>query len=86
MQVLVAVLSSALGIHEPGVTYEEITGPIDAPRPGDDWAGDPDVTSIGAAPDGQRALSGPTADRRPQYAWHAPLLIADLLDGRAGAR
>jgi hypothetical protein len=78
VHVLVAVLSSALGIHEPGVTYQEITGPAESTRGGDDWAGDPDVTSIGGDPatDGAIALRPPTAEA---YAWHAPLLIADLL-------
>ena len=73
---LIAVLASALGIHEPGVTYQEITGPPEPSR-GDDWAGDPDVASIGAA-----ATVDETAVRPPtpaEYAWHAPLLIADLL-------
>lgn len=74
---LIAVLSSALGIHEPGVTYAEIVGPPDPSR-ADDWAGDPDVTSIGADPtiDEAMTLRPPTA---AEYAWHAPLLIADLL-------
>jgi hypothetical protein len=51
--VLLAVLASALGIHEPAVTYP-------APEPPED--------PLAAAP--------PTwAD----YAWHAPLVVADLL-------
>jgi hypothetical protein len=79
---LIAVLSSALGIHEPGVTYQEITGPPSATDTGD-WAGDPEVSSIGGAPTVDEALTvrPPTAT---EYAWHAPLLIADLLD--AGRR
>jgi hypothetical protein len=83
VQVLVAVLSSALGIHEPGVTYEDITGPIDARATGDDWAGDPDVTSIGASA-GSDAIVLARPPTATQYAWHAPLLIADLLT--AGGR
>lgn len=83
VQVLVAVLSSALGIHEPGVTYEEITGPIDTRGTGDDWAGDPDVPSIGASAGGDTIVT-PKAPTTAQYAWHAPLLIADLLT--AGGR
>jgi hypothetical protein len=57
---LLAVLASALGIHEPAVTYE-------APDPPRADADDPD-DAIPVKP--------PTwAD----YAWHGPLLIADLL-------
>jgi hypothetical protein len=61
--VLLAVLASALGIHEPAVPHEE----PDPPRPGVDEARGPDE----AAPVGR-----PTW---PDYAWHAPLLVADLL-------
>ena len=50
---VVAVLVSALGVHEAGLTHDEV-----ADRPD---------------PDRERA---PTAE---QYAWHAPLMIADLL-------
>ncbi len=74
---LLAVLASALGIHEPGVTYHEITGPPPAAH-GDDWSGDPDVASIGAT----ETVDDPLKVRPPtaaEYAWHAPLLIADLL-------
>ena len=63
---LLAVLSSALGIHEPGITYAEITGPV-APA---EWA-DPELP--GDRPVPQRP---PTA---AEYVRHAPLLLADLL-------
>ncbi len=69
VQVLVAVLSSALGIHEPGVTYEEITGPIDTRGTGDDWAGDPDVPSIGAS-------AGRRHDRHAEGADHGAVRVA----------
>jgi hypothetical protein len=52
---LLAVLASALGVHEPGVTYAEIAGP-----PADE----------------PLAVRPPTA---AEYAWHAPLLVADLI-------
>lgn len=61
--VLLAVLASALGIHEPGVTYEA----LELTRPTTDEFGDPDD----AVP--------VTAPTWPDYAWHAPLLVADLL-------
>jgi hypothetical protein len=61
--VLLAVLASALGIHEPGVTYEA----LDLPRGGVDVDGDADE----AVP-----VRPPTW---PDYAWHAPLVVADLL-------
>ena len=61
--VLLAVLASALGIHEPGVTYEA----LDLPR------GDVDV-------DGDRDDAVPVRPPTwPDYAWHAPLVVADLL-------
>jgi hypothetical protein len=59
--VLLAVLASALGIHEPGVTYKS----LDLPHGG----ADPD-------PDQAVPLTPPTW---PDYAWHAPLVVADLL-------
>jgi hypothetical protein len=59
--VLLAVLASALGIHEPGVTYEA----LDLPR------GDVDRDPDQAVP-----VKPPTW---PDYAWHAPLVVADLL-------
>lgn len=72
---LVAVLSSSLGIHEPGITYHEVTGSeTDAANRGE-WV-DPE---IGHYPG---PSSAPVADRVPtvaEYNWHAPLLIADLL-------
>jgi len=61
--VLLAVLASALGIHEPGVTYEA----LDLERSGADERPDPDD----AVP-----VRPPTW---PDYARHAPLLVADLL-------
>jgi hypothetical protein len=74
---MVAVLASALGIHEPGVTYEEITGPT---PPRDDWVGDPVGGHVhGGGSTGPVAATVPTP---AAYAWHAPLLIADLLADR----
>jgi len=76
--VLIAVLASSLGIHEPGVTYEEVTAPPKGPA--EDWVGDPTGGYVhggaASAPAGPPASTVPTA---AQYAWHAPLLIADLL-------
>ena len=63
---LLAVLSSALGIHEPGITYVEVTGPAAQ----SEWA-DPELG--GDRPVVQRA---PTT---VEYVRHAPLLLADLL-------
>lgn len=67
--VLLAALAGALGIHEPGVTYAE----LDLPPSGssgdssaDEWR-DPD-DSVPVVPPSW-----------PEFAWHAPLLIADLL-------
>ena len=37
--VMIAVLASSLGIHEPGVTYVEITAPPQGRA--EDWVGDP---------------------------------------------
>jgi hypothetical protein len=61
--VLLAVLASALGIHEPGITYEE----LNLPRSDADERHDLDDTV---------PVRPPTW---PDYAWHAPLLVADLL-------
>jgi hypothetical protein len=61
--VLLAVLASSLGIHEPGVTHKALDLPS---PPADEWR-DPDDTV---------PLQPPTW---PEYAWHAPLLVADLL-------
>lgn len=76
---LVAVLASALGIHEPGVTYEDVTGP--PPATGDDWAGDPTGGHVYGGTAGQAAdqLVPSRVPTAAGYAWHAPLLIADLL-------
>jgi hypothetical protein len=60
---LLAVLAGALGIHEPGITYEV----LDLPRPNDAECRDGD----------DRVPVRPPA--WPDYAWHAPLLVADLL-------
>lgn len=72
---LIAVLASALGIHEPGVTYEEVTtGPV--PSGGPEW-----VDPVGGTVLGGMATA-PVTSRVPTaagYAWHAPLLVADLL-------
>ena len=60
---LLAVLAGALGIYEPDVTYEA----LDLPRSNvDEWR-DPDDTL---------PLTPPAWS---DYAWHAPLLVADLL-------
>lgn len=73
--VLIAVLSSALGIHEAGVTYTELLAP-EATEP--QWV-DPEAGGAsGTAAGGARP---PTA---AEYAWHAPLLIASLLRGGHG--
>jgi hypothetical protein len=60
--VMLAALASALGIHEPGVTYEQ----LNLPHSDADGYGDGDDVPV----------KPPTW---PDYAWHAPLLIADLL-------
>ena len=60
---LLAVLASALGIHEPAITYEA----LDLPCSDADECRDPDD----AVP-----VKPPIW---PDYAWHAPLLLADLL-------
>lgn len=84
---LVAVLSGALGIQEPGVTYREILG-TDAPGSGgrgdtDVWV-DPDLAggAVGrgrpAGPESS-AVVRDTVPTTVQYCRHAPLLIADLL-------
>ena len=67
VSVLIAVLASALGIHEAGVTYVD---PNPAPTVSDDLPSEYDGTP-------------PEATGRPptpaEYAFHAPLLLADLL-------
>jgi hypothetical protein len=68
--VLLAVLASALGIHEPGVTYDDITAP---PAATDEWTSTP----IGAdSRPSEVVIKAPTTI---EYARHAPILIADLL-------
>lgn len=67
VEALMAVLSSALGIHEPGVTYAEITGPSSRPD-ADPLDPQSDGTLVRAVPPGPL-----------EYARHAALLIADLL-------
>jgi hypothetical protein len=60
---LLAALAGALGIHEPGITYEA----LDLPHANTGEYRDPDDTVPVKPPDW------------PDYAWHAPLLVADLL-------
>jgi hypothetical protein len=60
---LLAALAGALGIHEPGITYQA----LDLPRANADEYRDPDDTVPVKPP------------AWPDYAWHAPLLVADLL-------
>jgi hypothetical protein len=60
---LLAVLAGALGIHEPGITYEALGLPRSHPEEC-------------RHPDGTVPTKPPTW---PDYAWHAPLLVADLL-------
>ena len=61
---VVAVLASALAIHEAGLTYDEVTA-----RPTDPDAG----------PWEEEVAKAPTP---AEFAWHAPLVVADLLGGR----
>lgn len=60
---LLAVLASALGIHEPAIAYEA----LDLPSSDADECRHPDGTVPVKPP------------AWPDYAWHAPLLVADLL-------
>ena len=68
VRVLIAVLAAALGIHEAGLTYQEL---------------DPIETATDEWPPPAHPAEGETAPGRPptpaEFAWHAPLLIADLL-------
>ncbi|HZD98013.1 MAG TPA: hypothetical protein VE132_07610, partial [Micromonosporaceae bacterium] len=68
VRVLIAVLAAALGIHEAGLTYQEM-GPVETAT--DDW------------PPTAHPAEHATATGRPptpaEFAWHAPLVIADLL-------
>lgn len=94
---LVAVLSAALGIHEPGVTYREIVEPSTSQTPGgrggsDEWV-DPEPADVAvgsgrAGAKGPSAAAGETVPTTAQYCRHATLLIADLLaaGGRALSR
>lgn len=59
---LLAVLVSALGIHEPAMTDEA----LDLPRSEADECRDPDSEPV-------------KLPAWPDYAWYAPLLVADLL-------
>jgi len=61
--VLLAVLASALGIHEPGIADEA----LDLSR---------SVAAEWRDPDDTVPVEPPTW---PDFAWHAPLLVADLL-------
>jgi hypothetical protein len=56
-------LLAALGIHEPGITYQA----LNLPRA---------ITDEYRDPDGTVPVKPPAW---PDYAWHAPLLVADLL-------
>jgi hypothetical protein len=78
--VLVAVVSSALGIHEPGVTYTEILAPDGGPdRAGAGWT-DPAVPGSVGRSGSATPVEGVNHPPTPAaYAWHAPLLIAGLL-------
>jgi len=60
--VLLAVLAGALGIHESGVTDEELGRPP---------SGDEERRVLDDAV--------PVKPAWPDYAWHAPLVVADLL-------
>jgi hypothetical protein len=68
VRVLIAVLAAALGIHEAGLTYQEM-GPIEAAT--DEWPPAPPTN------DGEAATGRPPTPA--EFAWHAPLVIADLL-------
>ncbi len=59
---LLAVLAGALGIHEPGITYQQIDLPYSR--------------ADGCDPDDTVPITPPAW---PDYAWHAPLVVADLL-------
>ena len=82
-RILVAVLSSALGIHEAGITYVELLPP-DTPAGEADWV-DPQLA--GAAGSGSTSGAGdqPSPPTTAQYCWHAPLLIASLLGVTGGS-
>ena len=80
VRVIIAVLAAALGIHEAGLTYQAEPiytelDPIETVT--DDW------------PPPAHPAEGETATGRPpspaEFAWHAPLVIADLL-AAAGRR
>jgi hypothetical protein len=60
---LLAALAGALGIHEPGITYDA----LNLPRATTDEYRDPEDTVSVKPP------------AWPDYAWHAPLLVADLM-------
>ncbi len=60
--ILLAVLASALGIHETAITHEAFDLPSDAHEHRD--------------ADDTEPVTSPTWT---DYAWHAPLLVADLL-------
>jgi hypothetical protein len=64
---LIAVLASALGIQEAGITYDEI-GPPPPGLSGDEW--------LDPVAEDEKPRKAPTASA---YAWHAPLIIADML-------
>lgn len=73
--VLVAVLSSALGIQEAGVTYVELLPPAPAQQRAE-WVDPEPAGSGGGFPAAGSVLQPPTT---AEYNWHAPLLIASSL-------
>jgi hypothetical protein len=80
MHTLVAVVMSALGIHEPGVTYLDAGLPTAGTSHGEDGANDPaDAYAHGASSIPTVPSLVPTSEA---YAWHAPLLVAALLATR----
>jgi hypothetical protein len=62
---LIAVLASALGVHEAGLTYNELGPP---PKLDDEWRDPVDES--------EQPMRAPTP---AAYARHAPLLIADMI-------
>jgi hypothetical protein len=74
VRVIIAVLAAALGIHEAGLTYQ--AGPIYTEM-------DPIETATDDWPPPAHPAEGGSATGRPptpaEFAWHAPLVIADLL-------
>lgn len=75
-RILVAVLSSALGIHEAGVTYVQLLAP-DASRGEAEWV-DPQLAGT-AGSSSTGVGEQPAPPTTAEYCWHAPLLITSLL-------